>query len=211
MSFDGLIFDLDGTLWDSTTACAEGWNRALQILGTGGRRVTADEISKLMGLPHPEVFEKAFPDVDTATRKKIADLCFSEEMSAIRRSGSPLYPGAAEGLKVLAARYPLFLVSNCYTAYLELFFGVSGLRSFFKDAECMGGTGRPKAENIALVMSRNSLKNPAYIGDTAGDQRAAGRAGASYFHVDYGFGYTETPCPSFRDFSELVAFFTSLG
>ena len=39
-----------------------------------------------------------------------------------------LYDGVADGLSLLAKKYPLFLVSNCPGWYLEEFFRATGLR-----------------------------------------------------------------------------------
>lgn len=41
---DGLIFDLDGTLWDASEACTVAWNLALTEAGVSSRVLTADNI-----------------------------------------------------------------------------------------------------------------------------------------------------------------------
>ena len=38
--YDGIIFDVDGTIWDSTPTVTEAWNRALSEAGYS-ERVTA--------------------------------------------------------------------------------------------------------------------------------------------------------------------------
>ncbi len=205
--FDSLIFDLDGTLWDSSASCAKGWNQALGDLGKSGRVITDGDIKGIMGLPKDQIFEKVFPDAKPHEREKIGDACYQKEIDVIRSEGGILFPGVEEGLEKLGARYPLFIVSNCDEYYLDAFFAASGLRRCFKDAECYGATGRPKGDNIRLVVERNGLKSAAYIGDTAGDQIAAGRAGVAYFHVEYGFGEPQSACLKFADFEELTEFF----
>jgi phosphoglycolate phosphatase len=121
-----------------------------------------------------------------------------------------LYPGVVEGLQALSKLYPLFLVSNCQTEYLDRFRSLTGLGELFQDAECFGATGKPKCDNISNVMRRNGLTNGAYIGDTAGDQIAARRAGLDYYHVTYGFGSPAQECMSFRTFGQVQEFFTAL-
>jgi phosphoglycolate phosphatase len=113
----------------------------------------------------------------------------------------------AEGLPKLAAQFPLFIVSNCQTDYLETFFAWTGYRRLFRDSECHGNTGKSKGENIRLIAERNKLHAPAYIGDTAGDHEAAMRAGADYYHVAYGFGDPARECLVFAKFEEVVNFF----
>src|SRR5580704_11795173 len=108
---DSLLFDLDGTLWDSTRTVALARNRALQRLGIRGYHVTPEDVAKTVGLPVDEIYRRSFPDlppeqvvqVRTATRDEIARLLPTE--------GAVLYPGVKEGLSRLQARYPLFIVS----------------------------------------------------------------------------------------------------
>ena len=48
MKFDALIFDLDGTLWDSTETVCDVWNGAFSDMGLDFR-VTAEDIRREMG------------------------------------------------------------------------------------------------------------------------------------------------------------------
>lgn len=63
-----------------------------------------------------------------------------------------------------------------------------GIASYISDTECFGATGRPKGDNIRLVMERNGLEKCLYVGDTAMDQEAAGKAGIPFVFASYGFG-----------------------
>lgn len=204
---DSIIFDLDGTLWDSTAACATAWNSALTELKYERAPLLPEDIGKMMGLPIAKIFEKFFPEMTAEMQEKAAKACFKEEIEIIKRRGAVLYSGVQTGLAQLSEHYKLYIVSNCQQQYLNTFFGVSGLKSLFKDTECHGNTLKPKSHNIQLIVSRNGLKKPVYIGDTAGDQEAAQLAGVSYFHVNYGFGVNSKPCMSFDAFSELVTHF----
>ena len=206
---DALIFDLDGTLWDSTAACATGWNRAMDRLGRPEPRVTPAQVGGIMGLPHDRIFERFFPDAASEARERIGDECYREEIREILASGAPLYPGVREGIERLAASYPLYVVSNCLRDYLDAFFERTGLGKHFRGSLCHGDTTRAKAENLAELVGRERLTDAAYLGDTAGDQIAAAKAGLAYYHVGWGFGRPDRECLVFRDFGELVAFFVN--
>ena len=56
------------------------------------------------------------------------------------------------------------------------------------DTECYGNTGKGKGENIRLVVQRNQLKNPVYVGDTSGDAQSAKDAEIDFIYAAYGFG-----------------------
>ena len=177
--FDALIFDLDGTLWDTTAACAVGWNQALAELGLEHAPITAADIASIMGLPHDEIFERLFPTLSEAQHRQLAPVCFRHEELSIRRLGGVLYPGVAEALPALASERPLAIVSNCQPGYIELFLELQGWHELFRDFECHGNTRLTKGGNIRLVLERQGWSRPLYVGDTLGDEVAARQAGAA--------------------------------
>lgn len=207
--FDSIIFDLDGTLWDSTQPVTQAWNAALERVGRS-KKFTTTQIAGIMGMPHEKILETLFSDISPSEREGLAETCYAQEIELLKRKGAALYPGVSEGLEALAQKYPLFLVSNCQTPYLRAFFACTGLGRLFRDSECHGNTKRTKGENIKLIRSRNALKFSAYVGDTTGDQMAAEAGGAVYFHVSYGFGSPYKDCLVFDSFAEACQFFLSL-
>ena len=204
--YDALIFDLDGTLWNSTVPVTRAWNETAHQLGQGS--VTPEAIQGIMGLPHDECFKKIFPQATDAERKQIEQACTQREMVVLQEEGGVLYPGVLAGLDRLKAKYPLFVVSNCDTDYLKIFLAQNGMQERIRDAECYGNTGESKADNLRRVVERNRLKSAAYVGDTAGDHIAATRAGLDYYHVTYGFGDPASDdCLTFDSFDEVCDFF----
>ena len=182
----GLIFDLDGTLWDSTGVIRPVWNGVLAAHG----REALDEAAfgALMGLTKAEIAARVLPMLEEAARIAVVDECFSAEQLELRRVGGQLYPGLRETLEALRDRYALFIVSNCAPGYLDAFFEAHGLRSFFTDWETHGGTGLSKGGNLRLVCERNGLERAWMIGDTPSDYAAALQAGLPFIHAAYGFG-----------------------
>lgn len=204
--FDGLIFDLDGTLWDATPTIASAWDATMQEAGLE-RRVTPDDIRGVAGQPYLGCVATILPDPSPYGLEAIAARLDARERAALREHGGVLYPGVPEGLRALAEHFPLFIVSNCQIWYLETFLEHSGLRACFRDWESHQGTGQPKAWNIADVVRRNGLLAPVYVGDTAGDQSAAAQAGVPFLHASYGFGTVVEPAPAFASFAEVCGHF----
>ena len=66
------------------------------------------------------------------------------------------------------------------------------ITKLIKDIECFGNTRLTKDENIHLIVKRNGLKNPVYVGDTQGDFDACKKAGVPFIWAAYGFGRPET-------------------
>ena len=71
--FDGIIFDVDGTLWDSTPVVEKAWNDALKDNGYGDISVTADQLKGLFGLPMPDIINAIMPGVPQEEQDAIAE------------------------------------------------------------------------------------------------------------------------------------------
>ena len=79
------------------------------------------------------------------------------------------------------------------------------LDKYFVDFECPGRTNLSKAENIKIVIERNNLKHPVYVGDTQMDCDAAKKAGIPFIYARYGFGNTEEYNHVIDKFEELLS------
>jgi phosphoglycolate phosphatase len=207
MHFDGLIFDLDGTLWDCAQASAEGINRAYERHGIE-TRITREFVASISGKPAREFDEIILKDVEADTRPQLIESLDELEIKAVSEYATrALYPDVKSGLKKLQSHFKLFLVSNCGVRYLEAFRCHSGIGDLFIDYECFGRTEKLKDENIRAVITRQGLTSACYIGDTAGDEDAARKAGVPFFHARYGFGEPSGNPPAFETFQELVDYF----
>jgi len=200
--FDAIIFDLDGTLWDTTEACAIGWNAALEELAIEHPPITPADIAAIMGLPHDEIFARVFPSLTHDQHRQVAPVCFRHEEASIRRLGGRLYPGVAETLPQL--QKPLAIVSNCQPGYIELFLELQGWQELFVDYECHGNTHLTKGSNIRLVLDRQKWRHALYVGDTMGDETAARQAGIPYYQVAWGFGEARRPDRRLESVVELL-------
>lgn len=202
---DGIIFDLDGTLWNACDSSAKGWDKGLEELGIS-KKITAREIEKVTGKPYKECVEVLFSELFGKYPALFETLNFNER-KIIESEGGILYDGVACGIKKLSKKFPLFIVSNCQTWYLETFLKFSGLKKCIKDFDCCEMSNAPKSKMIANIKNKHSLSNPVYIGDTAGDQEAAELAQVDFAYVSYGFGEVKNKCLSFSNFPELVEYF----
>ena len=202
--FDGLLFDLDGTLWDSVDAICVSWNQTLAELAPEyAGTVTRQRLLPCMGMLLSDILDRLVPGLDQKQAAPLLEELLEAENRYVAAHGGVLYPHAAETLETLSSRYPLFIVSNCQAGYIEAFFQAHGLGRFFTDYENPGRTDLDKAGNIALVVERNGLKAPLYIGDTQGDYNSATKAGVPFLHAAYGFGTVDAPVPAVGAFEEI--------
>lgn len=207
MNYDGILFDLDGTLWDSCENVARAWQELLCQPHFAEQRPApaVEEVRSVMGLRAADIAKRLFSGYDLDPMR-IFEQCAEAECRYLAKHGGTLFDGAADTLRLLAGKLPLFIVSNCQKGYIEAFLDFYGLRSCFQDHLSEGDTGMSKSENIKTVIKRNGLKKTVYIGDTEGDLYAAELAGIPFIHAVYGFG-GELPCANhIQRLGELPAF-----
>jgi phosphoglycolate phosphatase len=200
---DSIIFDLDGTLWDSRQTVMFVWNNVLKEKGLN-RELTEEDFKQTMGLQVPEVGQKLFPELAEEFRTQLLDECCEVECDYLKEQGGTLYGDVENVLKELSNSYKLFIVSNCQEGYIEAFYDYHKLGKYFLDYENPGRTGLSKGENIKLIMERNKLTNPVYVGDTEGDRKAAELAGIPFIYARYGFGHVEQFDYAIDQFKELL-------
>ncbi len=203
----GIIFDLDGTLWDSSEQVAGAWSVILSRRSEMDKRVrslvTGEDMRGYMGKTMEVIAALMLPDTDEKTRLEIMDECGEYENEYLSGHGGKLYPDLERELDRLSKSFKLFIVSNCQSGYIETFLEYYKLGKYFADFECPGGTGLAKADNIRIVMERNALDKAVYVGDTQGDLDASDSAGVPFIHAAYGFGTVNKEVPAVNSFSGI--------
>lgn len=192
---DGIIFDVDGTLWDSTDAVAIAYNKALERYTDLPVRVDASMLKQLFGKPMDEIFYQLVPELSEKDRLFVTHKCIEleEEELELADPTPMLYPGIEELFRSLSPKCPLYIVSNCQCGYIEQFLRKNGFERYIQDHLCFGQTGTTKGQTILRLMHRNHLTHPVYVGDTSGDASASQEAGIPFIHAAYGFGTAEQP------------------
>ena len=188
----GLIFDMDGTLWDSSANVAASWTEKIRLLGLDRPEITKQDIMGVMGLTMDRLAAIIFSDLPEDKRMELLDLCCEYENGYLRSHGGVLYPDLEETLQRLSENYGLYIVSNCQKGYIEAFLDYYGFWKYFRDIECYGNNLLDKGSNIALLAERNGLRKAWYIGDIQGDYDSAMKAGVGFIHAAYGFGKADS-------------------
>lgn len=203
MSKKGIIFDMDGTLWDSAEGVAKSWTRIVNREYDKNRVITVEDIHGVMGKTMDKIAEALFPELSEGPRLELLKKCCDDENAYLREHGGVLYPKLEETLMELKKDYPLYIVSNCQSGYIEAFLNHYGFGHYFEDMECFGNNGLQKGENIRRLADRNGLTEAVYVGDIQGDYDATMEAGYMFIHAAYGFGKINAETPVIREFCEL--------
>ena len=129
MTTDGVLFDLDGTLWDSCGVVAKSWTGTLRGRGLDWRP-TAAELRGIMGMNFEQITAALFSRFG-ARAPELCRACIDEENTLVASEGGLLYPGTGDMLAALSARLPLFIVSNCQDGYIQPFWKTRVSAPFF--------------------------------------------------------------------------------
>lgn len=201
----GIIFDMDGTLWDSAENVANAWNLAIRQSGFLELVLTTEDIKGVMGKTMDVIADLLFPGLSEEKRMQLLETSCVLENDYLREHGGILYNGVKETFEALRARgYHLSIVSNCQAGYIEAFLDHYGFWELVDDKQCYGDNLLPKGENIRLVVERNQLDAAVYVGDIQGDYDASMQAGVDFIHAAYGFGTIAAEVPAIASFQELA-------
>lgn len=200
----GILFDLDGTLWNSTPRLVESFNQVMARYPELGITITLERMESGMGMNRVDLRRHLFPTADEEMRETLIAECFAEEVVWLREHHGVAYPYLKETLEALSREYTLAIVSNCQEGYIEVFLDTLGVGEYVTDHECFA-TGLPKGENIKLVMERCGIQRAFYLGDTQGDLDAADLAGIPFVHAAYGFGSVDRETAKIASLKELPA------
>lgn len=204
MNIDSIIFDLDGTLWNTVEVVCKSWNTVLAKYPMITKVLEPKDVKGCMGLTLTEISKKLFSELDESFQIKLMKECIEIEQVYLKRYGGTLYPNLEETLNTLSKRYRLFIVSNCQDGYIQCFLNKYDLNRYFSDFECWGVTGLPKGENNRIIIERNNLKRPIYVGDTSKDAESAKAVNIPFVYARYGFGNVEEYDYAIDRFEEML-------
>ena len=207
-----LIFDIDGTLWDTTKVVADAWQRAVDEIGTVNTKLTPERLKKEFGKPMDVIAKNVFPEIeDEEDRNKLIELCYKYEEEFLDGLSDEsvediLFDQVRDTLTKLKEEHDLYIVSNCQKGYIELFLKKSKLGHLFNDYLCFGDTNAPKGITIKQLMMNNHLleKHTLYVGDTIGDFEATLLAGIKFVFCKYGFGQVPNAEYQINELSDLL-------
>ena len=205
MKYESLIFDIDGTLWDSRALVAEGYNIQLEKEGLQHLFVTAETLRPLFGKVMTAIADSIFASIEPPERYELMERCMDTENRYLFQYECRIgFPKVKETLARLSKKHRLFIVSNSQCGYPELCIDKLGLGECIQGHMCFGDTGTSKGQTILTLMKKHNISSCIYIGDTQGDLEACREAGIPFIFCAYGLGQADSYDAKINSIEELL-------
>lgn len=182
----GVLFDLDGTLVDTTFVHTVCWAEALR---QHGRDVPMAELHHAIGLPGGGLLDRFAPDLDDAERDAVSAshaTLYRQWRGRVRRQ-----PGARELLQAChELGLTVVLASSARPDDLRALRAVLDVDEAIAAATDAGSTdnGKPAPDPIVDALRSGGLEpdEAVYVGDAVWDGEAARRAGVEFVGLTCG-------------------------
>lgn len=206
MKKEGIIFDLDGTLWEVTDRTYESVNKITKMHNL--KEVTYETICSVFGLNKEEAARLYFPYLNIEESIKLIDEIAVININNLKEYGGNVYKNLEDVLKTMKKDYELFIVSNTgHKEYIEAFLISSKLGKYFTDYVAASELNITKAEGIRKIIKEYELDKYVYVGDTKKDLESTIEAKVPFIQAKYGYGKdlkTEYAIEEIKELPEIV-------
>ncbi|WP_036717436.1 HAD family hydrolase [Paenibacillus sp. JCM 10914] len=192
---DAMIFDMDGTLFQTETLLLPAYHRLFDVLREEGHYHgdTPDEgiILSCLGMLLEDIWLKVIPDATPQARQRADELLLQLELEGLRDESAVLYPQVRETLADLHQRgVRLFVASNGLEQYVKGIAEARGIMQYFEGVYSAGEyETASKVDLVRLLLKRHNLKHAWMVGDRSSDVEAGKENGQTVVGCSYaGFG-----------------------
>lgn len=91
MKIDSIIFDLDGTLFDSSDLLLDAFNSAIKDMEGVQRPITQKELESVLGLNMQDSAAVLFPYMDMESQLRTMSACCMNQAVWVRKYGGHVY------------------------------------------------------------------------------------------------------------------------
>ena len=188
--YDLVLYDLDGTLWDSIPLILESLRKAYDIVLGGTDRTEAD-LKSYIGRPLGDTFAMH----DKETSDKLIEAYLDYNCARMKENAIPIFPGVYDFLgKIKSMNVKQGIVTSKRRDSAMITIGLLKLEEYFdtmifrEDTVLAKPHGEPLIE-AARRMGVSDMSRVLYVGDASADLLSARDCGADFALV----GWTRMP------------------
>lgn len=204
-----IIFDMDGTLIDSSFAMTQSVNYVREHLGLAP--IVKEDLEYYINQPDhdlPRIFYNT-PEYVPAHR-----MMFKEHYMASSHEYIQLYPGIKEMLSFMKERAVMGIATNASDFFARHMLSHLGILEMFTSIVGANNVPEPKPNPMMLELimeETQSLKEYTFlVGDSIKDEHAALNADIPFIFAGWGYGKSDTASTRASSVHELIAHFHHL-
>ncbi|MFX3631266.1 MAG: HAD family hydrolase [Candidatus Pristimantibacillus sp.] len=188
---EAVIFDMDGTLFETDTLLRDVHERLFQTLREEGLYVEdtppIEKVLGCLGMLLDDIWRTVMPDSSEAARKRADVLFLQYEIEDLKAGKGSLYPQTAETLKQLKDRgIKLFVASNGLEAYVKEIARYKGISELFDGLYSAGEyQTTSKVDLVAKLLKDHGIKDAWMVGDRSSDVEAGKKNGLTVIGCAY--------------------------
>lgn len=190
-----MIFDMDGTLFQTETLLLPAYHQLFDILREEGHYEgeTPDEELMLgcLGMLLDDIWKKVIPNGTPAAHRRADELLLQLELEGLKNEAAVLYPEVKETLEELHRRgVRLFIASNGLEHYVKGIAEARGIMPLFEGIYSAGEHGTAsKVDLVRLLLEEHDIQDAWMVGDRSSDVEAGKENGQTVIGCQYaGFG-----------------------
>ncbi len=175
---EAMLFDLDGTLFQTETLLLPAYDAAFDEMraeGTyTGETPPAERILSSLGMLLEHIWERVLPESSIEVRNRADVLLLHHQKVMLEQGIGALYPGVLETLTALHARgVKLFVASNGLEVYVREVIANLGLGHLFTDLYSAGQyETRSKVDLVRILLETHGITSAWMVGDRSSDVEA---------------------------------------
>ena len=192
MWVESILFDLDGTLVDTSPGVGHALREAI-VAVMPGRETIIPNVRSLIGPPIHDMLKKALPSADSAILNEL-ECRFRQSYDSIGWQECTAYNGVAETMaRLVQLNVKCFVVTNKRNMPTIRILDRLKLNAYFSEIVSWDSGITPfasKSDMAHYIIQKHRLNSEEtlLVGDSSDDAQAAQVCGARFAAVTYGYG-----------------------
>ncbi|NUU63873.1 HAD family hydrolase [Paenibacillus agri] len=192
---EAIIFDMDGTLFQTESLLLPAYHKMFDILREEGLYTgptpPEERILGSLGMLLDQIWKIVMPEAGENVHRRADELLLQLEIEGLEAGNTLLYSQVAETLVALKKRgVRLFVASNGLQDYIHSIVVVHELKDLFEGLYSAGGQGTAtKTDLVRILLDNHGIGSAWMVGDRSSDVEAGKGNGQTVIGCAYaGFG-----------------------
>lgn len=188
---EAMIFDLDGTLFQTETLLLPAYHATFDQLRSeklySGETPPESKILGSLGMLLEHIWQNVMPESNEAARKRADVLLLDYQLKGLAEGEGILYEGVAETLTALREQgVRLFVASNGLEGYVKEVVAHKGIGPLFEGLYSAGEfQTRSKVDLVRMLLETYKISSAWMVGDRSSDVEAGLKNGLTVIGCDY--------------------------